>query len=163
MLLLLLRRALAPRRVGESETRRGPGASHGRGRGCALAVDHQSPRERGESRASRCIIPARLFPRARLSSQAYASVKRPPARLLYQVTDNPCPTSLSLFLDQLLRFRIKLLPLGSPQGPLLSFQMGVLFWSLGCTEVPESFLISVCACATSAIRLERRFRTQFDE
>jgi hypothetical protein len=57
-----MRRALVPRRVGESEARRGPGASRER---CALVVDHQSPRERGESRASRCIIlykSASLFP-----------------------------------------------------------------------------------------------------
>ena len=86
-------RALVPRRVGESEARRGPGAS----RGSALVVDHQSPRERGESRASRCIIlyKARLFSlRAPPAGQAYgASVKRPrvpttPLSLLALVQSN---------------------------------------------------------------------------
>jgi hypothetical protein len=42
-----------PRRVEKSETAADPGRVE---RECALVVDHHSTRERGESRASRCII-----------------------------------------------------------------------------------------------------------
>ena len=117
---------------------RGPPRTRGQSRECALVVDHQSPRERGESRASRYIIAsASLFLRASCL-QAYASAKRPLG---------PTPLSLYFQLNPTYSY-LRIVSLAQSPPPLFLFlEWG--FYSDRCLtpELAGSFPIGFFGCS----------------